>query len=102
MSYDGSWPSLCSGELILEIDGKKYSFGNGWVDEYGMEWENDFFPFWESGGCIDRCSDVKIVVNKKAWKIDHSKIPEQFRKYEKEIENVFNENVEWGCCGGCI
>lgn len=34
--------------------------------------------------------------------IDVNKIPEQFRKYATEINEVFNDNVPWGCCGGCI
>lgn len=36
------------------------------------------------------------------WKIDVDRLPEQFRKYAEEIGKVFNENVEYGCCGGCI
>ena len=36
------------------------------------------------------------------WQIDVERIPEQFRKYTTEIDEVFNANVEYGCCGGCI
>ena len=36
------------------------------------------------------------------WEIDVDRLPEQFRKYAEEIGKVFNENVEYGCCGGCI
>lgn len=36
------------------------------------------------------------------WQIDVERIPEQFRKYAAEIDQVFNDNVELGCCGGCI
>lgn len=28
ISYDGKYPCLCMGMLILEIDGTKHSFGN--------------------------------------------------------------------------
>lgn len=34
ISYSGKYPSLCCGELILEIDGKEYSFGIGRRDRY--------------------------------------------------------------------
>lgn len=36
------------------------------------------------------------------WRIDVDDIPEQFQKYAVEIDEVFNDNVPWGCCGGCI
>lgn len=35
------------------------------------------------------------------WTIDVLELPEKFRKYAAEIDNVFNTNVEYGCCGGC-
>ena len=35
------------------------------------------------------------------WVIDVEKIPEKYRKYAAEIDEVFNENVERGHCGGC-
>lgn len=102
ISYDGKYPCLCSGRLILEIDGKEYSFGNGGIDRYGTKRSNDFAPFWESGGCIGFYPDGEMGCDIEPWKIDCSKIPTQFQKYAKEIENAFNENTEWGCCGGCI
>ena len=88
VSYTGKYPNLCSGILTLEIDGVEYTFGS----RYG------FKEFWCSGGGIT--SDYESTIEGE-WQIDVNDLPEQFRKYAQEIDRVFNENVEWGCCGGC-
>ena len=93
VNYTGSYPNLCSGILTLEIDGLEYTFG--W--EYNKP--IDFRPFWYSGGGITNNYESTYGGE---WKIDVNNLPEQFRKYAQEIDRVFNENVEWGCCGGCI
>lgn len=83
VSYSGRYPNLCSGILTLNIDGIDVIFGNKFIDNTAQ------YPrFWESG-----CGDE--------WKIDVMELPEDFRRYAAEIDRVFNENVEHGCCGGC-
>lgn len=91
ISYSGEYPNLCSGELTLEIEGKKYKFG-------GYDPHN--YPrFWESGGCCYcRAGQTKTG----EWQIDCSDLPSSLQKYVYEIDEVFNANVTWGCCGGCI
>lgn len=89
ISYDGKYPNLCSGTLTLEIDNEIVQFGN--YKLYGS--------FWTSGGGINPNYEG---IYKREWIIDAEEIPVQYRKYANEIDRVFNENVEYGCCGGCI
>lgn len=93
ISYTGRYPNLCSGTLTLEIDGVKYTFGGSYKEP-----KADFDKFWCSGGGITR--DYENYSGE--WQINVNNLPEQFHKYAREIDDVFNNNVEWGCCGGCI
>ena len=92
ISYDGKYPCLCMGTLILQIDGINYSFGD----------EGHFIKFWESGGTCGFTDDWDENVTKGEWIINIEEIPKQFRKYSNEIDEVFNNNVRYGCCGGCL
>ena len=87
VSYDGKWPCLCSGTLIIKVDGKTYSFKNAMI----------------SGGCI--CggphTDWDMWSEQGDWKINLDEHPE-LEPYKEEITRVVNDNVEQGCCGGCI
>ena len=96
ISYTGKYPSLCIGELVLEIDGKEYKFS----DTYNMK--NTFPQFWTSGGFCEITNHSDIYVHSGEWNIDVNAIPAQFKQYESEINEVFNKNVQHGCCGGCI
>lgn len=84
VSYSGEWPNLCSGDLIVKIDGEEVNIGR----------------CLSSGGGCYFSSDWEEHVTKGAWEID--KLPEAYEKYRKEIEKIANENVPWGCCGGCV
>lgn len=94
VSYTGDWPNTCSGVLTLKIDGKEYKFGH---KKYK---DDNYDQFWQSGGYIDLYSDEMVHVRE--WRVNVCCIPKEFRKYATEIDYVFNQNVPWGCCGGCI
>ena len=97
VSYTGRYPNLCSGILTLEIDGVEYTFGSSWRKP-----KPDFNRFWSSGGCVRADENWNFDVYEGEWEIDVKDIPEQFHKYAIEIDEVFNDNVKYGCCGGCI
>lgn len=92
ISYTGKYPNLCSGILTLDIDGEKAIFG--YDDYFSKEKVCMYEPFWSSGG------DCRMGTMGE-WEIDYKDLPEKFRKYADEIDRVFNQFVEWGCCGGC-
>ncbi len=100
ISYTGRYPNLCRGALTLKIDGEKVTFGYDYFNPNAYDHE----PFWKSGGEVGSSgSDCNnLYASEGEWIIDVKKIPIQYRKYAREIDTVFNENIEHGCCGGCI
>lgn len=91
VSYNGRYPTLCSGWLTLNVDGEPwkahvdlFSGGKAYLDSHGNE-----------------------VVEQGPWDLSRYQY-DAFVKLgftDAEIEEVIrlvNENVERGCCGGCI
>ena len=103
VSYSGDYPSLCCGILKLTIDGQRWVF-----DRYCSEPEVDAngdihsSPFWISGGCAGVDSECNSFCITDPWELDAEEIPEQLKGHEDELIEIFNDNVPWGCCGGCI
>ena len=100
VSYTGKHPNLCRGMLTLDIDGKIYKFGNKYIHK-----EKDLLPeFWSSGGECGFAGRnyTNPYTNQSEWIIDSSDLPEELQQYTSEIDEVFNENVPHGCCGGCL
>lgn len=104
ISYDGEWPNLCRGTLKLEIDNKLWIF-DGYYKEPEIDNDGNIHSsrFWSSGGSagVD-LSNYRSYCSSGPWIIDEYEIPEELKKYTQELIDIFNENVDWGCCGGCI
>lgn len=86
LSYDGSYPNLCSGTLILAIDGKPTVFPGYCLASEGRVWFDDSW-----------CEHVESG----PWKI--TDFPSDFPHELKAVaESVVNMYVSHGCCGGCV
>lgn len=82
--YDGEYPNLCSGQLVLKINGQVQVFPRYCLCSGGGVWfDNDLSAHVETG----------------SWSID---LPEDLDPLRKEIEECINENIPHGCCGGCV
>lgn len=90
IGYTGEYPSLCMGTLTLKIDEEIVKFGYHGGCDYPM--------FWTSGGHVTE--DYNVCTNE--WIIDYDMLPDKYKKYAHTIDRIFNEEVEYGCCGGCI
>lgn len=87
VSYTGKYPNLCSGVLTLKINDEEVTFGYN---------DTMYSAFWVSGGY---CTYGDSFISE--WNILYDYIPKKYQKYAREIDEVFNSNVEYGCCGGC-
>lgn len=83
--YDGKYPNLCHGNLILEIDGEIRELHDCLI----------------SGGSSYMDGYMDIHCKRAKWKV--SNLPDDLSSQEvKEcVENLVNENIPFGCCGGC-
>ena len=90
------------------IDGKEYKFGHeSGTGHYDHEKEkfvyddDNYQKFWRSGGRISRAYNVL----EGPWEEDEfysEALPGNLKALVPTLLHVFNENVEHGCCGGCI
>ena len=120
ISYDGEYPNLCSGLLLVSIDGVKYALclymDHFWDEKNRREiLEDDSiikvygFHMISGGSCPYNEETEDYEVESGEWNIDAD-----YLKYEngvrfvlsdrqkQELKECVNENVEYGCCGGCI
>lgn len=86
VSYDGRYPCLCAGNLILRINGIERNLGD----------------ILHSGGSCYYIGDADYIAGEGDWYINEDELPEDLRQYKDEIEKIANDNVVHGCCGGCI
>lgn len=88
VSYDGAYPNLCTGQLVLKINGQVREFSRHCLQSGGTVWfDNDWNAHIENG----------------RWSIDpRPHPPEDLEPLRKEIEECINENIPHGCCGGCV
>ncbi len=84
VSYDGSYPCLCMGTLVLAIDGENVTFPEYCLRSGGSVWFNEEWDEHVECG---------------AWSVE---VPEQYAHLRDAIEECVNANVPHGCCGGCV
>ena len=86
ISYNGEYPTLCSGRLVLSIDDKPIIFPDFCLS---------------SGGGVSFNEEWNEEVSEGPWAITEwpSEFPEELKS---EAVQLVNEHVPFGCCGGCV
>jgi hypothetical protein len=88
IKYDGDYPNLCSGRLIVGIDDDLWDFGHHCL---------------ASGGGVSFDEQWQENVWSGPWTI--TKWPKDFPNnpwLRKAVEAAVNEQITHGCCGGCV
>jgi len=86
IEYDGKYPNLCSGDLSIIIDGKKWKFP-------------DYCLY--SGGYVSFNKDWDEEVGEGPWSILDwpNGFPDNLKK---AVLDIINKQIPHGCCGGCV
>lgn len=103
VSYDGKYQNLCRGKLVVRIDDKEISFGKT-TRLMSDDKPADYPSFWCSGGTIRYTMDfADSYTTQSKWEFigNESDYPPEIWKLLPDVLEIMNENVEYGCCGGC-
>ncbi len=88
LRYDGEWPNLCSGHLVVTVDGTDWDFGKHVL---------------HSGGSVTFDDKWSETVTKGDWDIMEDRFPEAFpREWRQLVVDEVNRSIPHGCCGGCV
>lgn len=88
VSYDGAYPTLCDGRLTLRDKATNTFYRLDGVLQSG-------------GKCMYMGADEGCEVTVGPWVVCDEHLPYELLPYVDEITRLVNENVEYGCCGGC-
>lgn len=87
VSYTGKWPALCMGTLTFKVNDKQYEIRNLIAGgETGFKHGYSGEPY----------------IRKGPWSLYEDSLPDELKPCKRLITKMVNENVEQGCCGGCI
>ncbi len=87
IEYDGTFPNLCSGELIVKLGSKVWKM----------------YHVLSSGGGVSFDSNWNENVTSGEWSIRTSDLPKDFpENLVEKLEELVNDKIRQGCCGGCI
>jgi hypothetical protein len=86
IEYNGEYPNLCSGQLIVTIGKKRWKFPSYCLLSGGSVWfDDDWGEHVESG----------------EWSV--SEWPDRFPEDRKaDVIDAINSSITLGCCGGCV
>lgn len=111
IEYNGAYPCLCMGTLKVKIDGKETIFSDS-GEYYSIDEDNDkliykkncYPKFWYSGGTIKSNGNWDMWPEKGEWELlyRNEDYPKEILNILDDLIKIFNENVPYGCCGGCI
>ena len=86
IKYNGSFPNLCSGHLVVDINGREWDFGC-----YALS----------SGGSVSFDNEWNEKVTRGKWSV--IEWPEGFPvELKDEVRQAINGAIPHGCCGGCV
>ena len=86
IEYDGAYPNLCSGKLVVTINGKRWEF-----PAHSLR----------SGGMVGFIRNGHSHVEEGDWNV--REWPEGFPEESKAgVLSKINEEIPHGCCGGCL
>ena len=86
VSYDGGYPNMCAGVLVLSVDGEDVEFPSHSLSSGGSVWFDD---------------DWSEHIDQGPWSIN--RWPQEFPvELRSQAVKLVNKNVPFGCCGGCV